>query len=361
MVGTKFVSAVFLFAFFSCTKKTEKTNPVIENITSSVYASGVIKTKNQYQVFSTVNGLIKEIFVTEGDVVIKGAPLMKVVNETAQLNSENAKLASDYAAVNSNLDKLNELKINIAQAKNKMDNDMSLQQRQRNLWLQNIGTQNELEQRELSYKNSSNTYQAAILRYNELKKQLDFSAQQSQKNLQISTVIAKDFTIKSGTNGKVYTILKEPGEMVNTQSPIAIIGDADDFLLELQVDEYDIASIRMGQKIFIKLDSYREKVFEAVVTKINPIMNEKSKSFTVEANFISKPAILYPNLTTEANIIIETKEKALLIPRNYLVDGAFVIMENKEKRKVVTGLKDYQKIEILSGLNAKDIILKPLK
>jgi HlyD family secretion protein len=347
--------------FFSCTKKREKTNPVIENITSSVYASGVIKTKNQYQVFSTVNGLIKEILVTEGDIVKKGTPLMKVVNETAQLNSENAKLAADYAAVSSNLDKLNELKINITQAKNKMDNDKSLLQKQRNLWQQNIGTQNELDQRELSYKNSANAYQAAILRYNELKKQLDFSAQQSQKNLQISTTIAKDFTIKSGTNGKVYTILKEPGEMVNTQSPIAIIGDANDFLLELQVDEYDIASIRNGQKIFIKLDSYREKVFEAAVTKINPIMNEKSKSFTVEANFISKPAVLFPNLTTEANIIIETKEKALLIPRSYLTDGDFVIMENKEKRKVVTGLKDYQKVEILSGLNANDIILKPIQ
>jgi HlyD family secretion protein len=326
-----------------------------------VYASGVIKTKNQYQVFSTVNGLIKEILVTEGDIVKKGTPLMKVVNETAQLNSENAKLAADYAAVSSNLDKLNELKINITQAKNKMDNDKSLLQKQRNLWQQNIGTQNELDQRELSYKNSANAYQAAILRYNELKKQLDFSAQQSQKNLQISTTIAKDFTIKSGTNGKVYTILKEPGEMVNTQSPIAIIGDANDFLLELQVDEYDIASIRNGQKIFIKLDSYREKVFEAAVTKINPIMNEKSKSFTVEANFISKPAVLFPNLTTEANIIIETKEKALLIPRSYLTDGDFVIMENKEKRKVVTGLKDYQKVEILSGLNANDIILKPIQ
>jgi HlyD family secretion protein len=357
----KLFLGISMMLLFSCTKKMEKIKPVIENITSSVYASGVIKTKNQYQVFSAVNGLVKEIFVTEGDIVKKGTPLMKVVNETAQLNSENAKLAADYAAVNSNLDKLNELKINIAQAKNKMDNDMALQQRQRNLWQQNIGTQNELEQRELSYKNSANAYQTAILRYNELKKQLDFSAQQSQKNLQISTTIAKDFTIKSGTNGKVYTILKEPGEMVNTQSPIAIIGDANDFLLELQVDEYDIASIRNGQKIFIKLDSYREKVFEAVVAKINPIMNEKSKSFTVEANFISKPAVLFPNLTTEANIIIETKEKALLIPRNYLTDGNFVILENKEKRKVVTGLKDYQKVEILSGLNANDIILKPIQ
>jgi HlyD family secretion protein len=346
---------------YSCKKSAEKTSPVIQKITSSVYASGVIKTKNQYQVFSTVNGLIKQVFVSEGDVVKKGDPLMQVLNETAKLNSENAQLAAEYASVNANLDKLNELKINIEQAKNKMDNDLSLLERQKNLWEQNIGTRNDLEQRELNYKNSANAYQAAGLRYNELKKQLNFSAKQSEKNLQISTSSVKDFTIKSETDGKVYTILKEKGEMVSTQSPVAVVGDAEDFFLELQVDEYDIAGIRIDQKILIKLDSYKGRVFEARVTKINPIMNEKSKSFTVEAAFITKPAVLFPNLTAEANIVIETKEKALLIPRSYLVDESFVMLKNKEKRKVTVGLKDYEKVEILSGLNIQDVILKPVK
>jgi HlyD family secretion protein len=286
---------------------------------------------------------------------------MKVLNETAQLNTENAKLAADYAAVNANQDKLNELKINIDLAKSKMENDQLLQQRQRNLWLQNIGTKNELEQKELAYKNSANAYDAAILRYNDLKRQLNFSAQQSQKNLQISTSMAKDFTIKSETDGKVYSVMKEQGEMVNTQSPVAIIGNADQFLVELQVDEYDIARIQTGQKIVLNMDSYKGQVFEAVVTKIDPIMNDRSRSFTVEAGFITKPPTLFPNLTTEANIIIQTKQKVLLIPRNYLIDDDYVLMENKEKRKVSTGLKDYQKVEILSGLTANEIILKPAK
>ena len=242
-----------------------------------------------------------------------------------------------------------------------MDNDALLQQRQRNLWAQNIGTKNELEQRELAYKNSTSGYEAATLRYGELKRQLNFSAQQSQKNLQISNSIAKDFTIKSEVNGKVYNVLKETGETVNTQNPVAIIGNASEFLLELQVDEYDIARIKTGQKIVVKLDSYKGQIFEAVVTKINPIMNERSKSFTTEAAFITKPAALFPNLTTETNILIETKEKALLIPRNYLLEGGFVLMENNEKRKVVTGLKDYMKVEILSGLTVHDIIIKPAR
>ena len=354
-------SLIFSIFFLSCKSSTEKISPTTENITESVYAAGIIKAKNQYQVFSTVSGLIKQILITEGDTVKKGDPLIIVVNETSRLNTDNAKLSADFASVNANADKLNELKTTINQAKNKMDNDGLLQQRQRNLWAQNIGTKNELEQRELAYKNSTTGYEAATLRYGELKRQLNFSAQQSQKNLQISNSIAKDFTIKSEVNGKVYNVLKETGETVNTQNPVAIIGDASEFLLELQVDEYDIARIKTGQKIVVKLDSYKGQIFEAVVTKINPIMNERSRSFTTEAAFITKPAALFPNLTTETNILIETKEKALLIPRNYLLEGGFVLMENKEKRKVVTGLKDYMKVEILSGLTVHDIIIKPAR
>jgi HlyD family secretion protein len=70
---------------------------------------------------------------------------------------------------------------------------------------------------------------------------------------------------------------------------------------------------------------------------------------------------LYPNLTTEANIIIQAKEKAMTIPRTYLLNDSLVILTNKEKRKVEIGLKDYQKAEILSGLSANETILKPVK
>lgn len=104
----------------------------------------------------------------------------------------------------------------------------------------------------------------------------------------------------------------------------------------MQVDEYDIARIQTGQKIVLNLDSYKGLVFEAVVTKINPIMNERLRSFTVEAGLITKPSALYPNLTTEANIIIQTKERALLIHRNYLIDESFVRWKYYQAIKTTT-------------------------
>ena len=351
-----FLAALLLLA---CNKKTEKTNPTEEKITESVYASGVIKSNNQYQVFSTVTGLVKEVLVTEGDVVKKGDAIMRLSDVTARLNNENAQIAADYSSVAANADRLNALRIDIDIAKTKMDNDASLVERQRSLWTQGIGTRNELDQRELTYKNSVNAYNAAKSRYADLQKQINFQAKQSQKNLQISNSTTGDYVIKSEANGKVYSLLKEKGEMVTTQNPVALVGDATGFTIELQVDEYDITRVLPGQKILLGMDSYKGQVFEAEVKKINPVMNAQSKSFLVEAVFLSPPPALYPNLTTEANIIIAVKDKVLTIPRNYLMDDNTVLLENKEKRKVVTGLKDYQKVEIISGLTKNDVILKP--
>lgn len=355
----RFLLAVIICLFACNQKQEETTTPVIQNITESVYASGIVKSRNQYQVFSTVNGILAQKKVSEGDTVQKGDVLVTLLNEAQRLNSENAELAATYSSVAYNADRLNELKINIDLARAKMQNDSSLFQRQQNLWKQEIGTRNELEQRELAWKNSITNYQAALLKYNSLKKEIDFRAQQAQKNLQISNSTSQDFSIKARQDGRVYSILKEPGELVTPQTPIAVIGDLNEFVMELQVDEYDIAKIKPGQKVFVSLDSYKGKVFEATVTKIQPIMDNRLRSFEIEATFLSKPSNLYPNLTVEANILISTKENAMTIPRNYITDENEVILKNGEKRKVVTGLKDYQRVEIISGLNKDDLIKLP--
>jgi HlyD family secretion protein len=345
----------------SCKNKEETIRPIVQNITESVYASGIVKSKNQYEAFSTVNGIIQSRKVLEGDIVHRGDVLMTLIDEAPKLNTENARLAATYASVPFNLDKLNELKEQINLAKAKMQNDSILFRRQQNLWAQNIGSRNELEQRELAWKNSVTNYQSTSLQYNDLKKQIQFAARQAQKNLEVSTSVTNDYIIRAKQDGKVYSLLKEPAEMVNTQTPIAIIGNANKFIMELQVDEYDISKIAVGQKVFVAMDSYKGQTFEAVVTKIDPIMNDRTRAFEVEASFTSQPSHLYPNLTVEANILITTKQNALTIPRPYLVDESYVLLKNDKKRKVVTGLKDFQRVEIVSGLSKDEVIKKPVQ
>ena len=168
-----------------------------------------------------------------------------------------------------------------------------------------------------------------------------------------------DFALRSKIDGIVYSLPKSIGEIVSPQTPLALIGDAKKFILEMQVDEYDILKIKKGLSVIVSLDSYKGKIFDALVTKIYPIMNEKSKTFLVEAEFTNAPPILYPNISFEANIIIQTKDKAILIPRNYLLNDSLVLRSNGDTVIVETGLKDYKKIEIISGVGAGDELRKP--
>lgn len=348
-------------AFLACKNKVEKIKPLQEDITESVYASGTIKAENQYQVYAKVNGIIKEIFEIEGNLVKLNTPLISVQNETSKLNSENAKLAASFNDFNANQNKLNDLEIGIDLAKSKFLNDSSLFVRQQNLWNQQVGSQNDLDQRKLAFQNSKTVYLSALNKYQDLKRQLQFVSQQAQKNLSIAQNQTNDFIVKSEIEGKVYSILKEKGEMVNTQTPLAIVGSANDFKLELQIDEYDIVKVQLGQLVLISLDSYKGQVYEAVINKINPIMNERTKTFLVEAKFTKQPKTLYPNLTAEANIIIQTKKNAITLPRNVVSDDGFVTKANGDKIAVKTGLKDYKKIEILSGVSISDEIIVPAK
>ena len=61
--------------------------PLVQQITESVYAPGVVKSRNQYEVFSTVPGIVAQIQVREGDTVGRGDVLMRLRSETQQLSA----------------------------------------------------------------------------------------------------------------------------------------------------------------------------------------------------------------------------------------------------------------------------------
>ena len=354
-------SFLLLLLLHACGKKQETTKPVREAITSSVYASGTVKAKHQYQVYTKANGTILEWLVNDGDAVNKGQVIMRISNNTSQINKANAALAAQLNNTEANKIKLAELKANIDFARTKYLNDSLALKRQQSLWEQNVGSKVDLEQRELAYQNSKTIVQTSILKYNDLKKQLDFLAAQSKNNLQLSEEVLSDFEVRSEVTGKIYAILKEVGEMVTPNAPLAVIGSANEFTIELQVDEYDVVKIKPGMKVYVSMDSYKGEVFEAVIKRINPYMNERTKTFTVESEFTKAPQVLYPNLSVEVNIFIETKTQVLTLPRSAVSEDNMVTLADGTQQKVTTGLKDYKKVEIISGLSETDevMLVKP--
>jgi HlyD family secretion protein len=348
-----------LILFLGCRSDQETISPVIQDITESVYASGVIKSENQYQVFATVSGIVDEIFTDEGAAVEIGSPLVFIANDAQKLMTDNAQLAAEFNALKVNHGKLDEARTLVELTKSQMKSDLAMLERQKRLWAQNIGAKVTLEQKELAYKSSTSNFESAKEKLSELERQLKYLSRQAENNLLISNKATSDYLVKSKIRGKVYQMNLAKGEIVTPQIPIAIIGDDKQYLLEMQVDEYDIVAIKLGMPVLVVLNSYRDSVFNAVVTKINPIMNLQSKTFTIEAEFVNPPTILYPNISFEANVVISTKKDALLIPRNYLLNDSIVVNQAGEKLIVRTGLKDYQMVEILSGIDVNAALILP--
>lgn len=354
------VFILLFFVIFSCGKSEENIFfPEKRSLTESVYASGLVKAKDQYEAFTLASGPIEQIYVLEGDTVKAGTPILKIFSEREKLGKENAQLSQNYADLKSNQGRIRDLELSIALAKSKKQNDSLLLVRQKNLWAQGIGSAVDLEQRELSFQNSKTSYESALLRFQDLKREIEFNSKSASKTLAISNALLGEYVLTSKIDGIVYSILKESGEMVSPQTPLAVIGSAEEFILELQVDEYDISKVELDQAILVTMDSFKEQVFEAKVTRIYPIMNSQSKSFTIEAIFTKAPPKLYPNLTLEANIVTQVKTETLVIPRNYLWLEDRVITETGDTIPVKVGIKTYQFAEILEGINEKTPLILP--
>ncbi|MFD2724664.1 efflux RND transporter periplasmic adaptor subunit [Hyunsoonleella rubra] len=330
------------------------------NLTESVYSSVTIQPDSLYQVYAIVAGILDENLVEEDDLVKKDERLIHILNNAPKLNARNAKLALDLAKENYNGSAaiLDGIKDEIVAATLKYKNDSINYFRQKNLWEQQIGSKVQYDTKQLNYQLSSNSLRLLKSKYNRTKNELETNVKQAKNNYETALIASKDFVVKSKINGKVYALYKEPGEIVNTMEPLASIGSASKFVIDMLVDEVDIVRISKQQDVIITLDAYNGNTFKGNVSKIYPKKDERNQTFKVEALFENPPKVLYPGLSGEANIIIAKKEKVLTIPKSYLID------DNKVKTddglvQVETGLQNLEYIEVVSGITKDTYLYNP--
>ena len=97
-----FVIIVIVLLLFSCGEPEEKILPQRIRLTESVYASATIQPDSLYQVYAAVSGILDRNLVDEGDLVLKGTPLLQIINNAPKLNTENARLSMQLAQENYN-------------------------------------------------------------------------------------------------------------------------------------------------------------------------------------------------------------------------------------------------------------------
>ncbi len=349
-----------LWSFISCSDSDESVYPTKTRLTESVYASAMVQPDSLYMAHAMVAGILERNLVEEGDTVTKGMPLIQITDNAQRIDTENAKLALQLAEENyrGSANRLDFLKNEIKSATLNLRNDSINYFRQKKLWEQNIGSKLQYENRKLAYEISRNDLTSLRNRYERTQKELSTQLEQARNNYRTSQIATQDFTVTSKIDGKVYALFKNQGELVNTMEPLASVGSAHDFVIELLVDEVDIVQLCVGQKALITLEAYGTEIFEATVSKIYPRKDERSQTFMVEALFDASPEVLYPGLSGEGNIVIDDKKDVLTIPKSYLVEGDKVLT-SKGLVAVVLGLQDMERVEVLEGIDEHTKILKP--
>lgn len=350
----------FLFIWTACEEKDEHIYPTESPLTESVYASASLVPQEEYQLFSAVSGILERVFVEEGQLVKRGDTLFQITNSNPELNARNARLALEKAEEDlyGAASPLKNLEQQIESAELRFENDSSLYFKQKKLWEQGIGAEVEYTNRQNAFEQSRNALTQAKNQLANTRRSLRLNLEQARNNLSSALNNQRDFTVTSKQDGKVYQINKEAGELVVPQEPLGVMGAADEFLIEMQVDEVDIVRLQTGLKTLITLDAYKGQVFEAEVVKIYPQKNIRTQTFSVDATFTALPEQLYSGLSGEANIIIRKKENALSIPKTYLIQGSKVLTDSGEVT-VETGLESLDRIEVLGGLDAETAIYKP--
>jgi len=346
----------------SCSKEEEKILPEKRDLTESVYSSVTIQPDSLYEVYAIVAGILDKNLVEEGAIISKNDALIQIINNTPKLNAQNAKLSLNLAIenYNGNAAILEGIKEEIIAAKLKYKNDSINYFRQKNLWEQNIGSKVDFDTKKLNYQLSSNNLLLLKSRYNRTENELKTAVKQAQNNYETSLIATKDYTVKSTINGKVYALYKNAGEIITTMEPLASVGSATDFIIEMLVDEVDIVKIAEDQMVLITLDAYKDDVFTGKVSRILPKKDERNQTFVVEALFENPPKKLYPGLSGEANIVIANKKDALTIPKEYLTDNTKVKTDNG-LIEISIGLQNMDFVEVTSGITKGTYIYKPEK
>lgn len=344
----------------ACSEKPESIKAVFKDLSVSVYASAEVKPKDYYLVYPTSAGIIEEWLVQVGDSVLKGQLIAQIENDNSVLQVESASLSAELASEKylgkANLLKSINTEISATQQQLKVDSMNYV--RLSKLQAKSIGSQVEYESGKLKYELSKSRMAGLVQRLNQTKIELKNAYLQSQKNLKSAVTQLDDFGVRSIINGKIFDIKAKSGELVNMQKPIASIGDAKTFIVEMWVDEKDISLIRMDQVFHLTLDAYPQDVFRGRISKIYPEKNYTNQSFKLEGRFDTQPGKLFAGLSGEANIVLEKKSNVLVIPQRFMLNDS-TVKTAKETLIVTTGAKDMSLIEITSGIDSNTVIILP--
>lgn len=330
---------------FQVWKNIEKKNVTLdittlkkEKISETVLTPGTLKLANEQTVYyAPEKGKIAEFLVTEGADVTIGTPLLRYENKQLDLEKKQTELQlqSSKLQLSSLLTQKKDLN---AQLENDKENKM---------------LQTELEQVKLQ------------------EKQANLEIEQVQLQKQSVEQQIADLIVKSELDGKVLSLYQDTALSkggMETQ-PLMQIGTLDQLIVEGAISEYDTLKIQVGQAVMLRSDTKPEESWQGKVSFIAYLPKEVSAlEGDVGVQYPIKVAVedtsipLKPGFQMIMEVVLDERTANTLpltsVKQEKDKDYVYTVVDGKaKKQKVKVGHAADETIEILEGLNEKDIVI----
>ena len=193
--------------------------------------------------------------------------------------------------------------------------------------------------------------------------QAEASLKRAQASLELAQQRLEDSIIKAPISGVIAQRFLDKGDTASPTRPFVTIVDMDVVKVTAKVPEREIGGIKVGAQAIIKPDAYPGENFSGAVVNISPIIDRSTMTCDIEIEVSNPHHKLKPGMFTRVELTVLEHKGVPVIPVDALLkegEETFVyVVNNGEalKKKVVVGISDGVKTEILSGLKAGEKLI----
>ena len=342
------------------------------DLAKSVVATGKIEPITKVELKSKASGIVEKWDADAGDKVKEGQVLVELDRQQilAAVRESRAALAAAEANEHAAMADVNRAK---ADAEGP---DVPLlyraYQRAQKMAKEGVVSESALDDAQKGYEMAVNKRDVsrAQLTVSDAKLiQAKAQVQQARATLDRAEEDLRYATITSPITGVVLSRDVEIGDAVSsilvlgsTATLVMTLGDISQVYVKGKVDEADIGKVYLGQPGRIKVESFKDKIFNGKVTKIAPLGVEKDNvtTFEVRVSIDNATGELKAMMTANAEILLDEHKNVLMIPEASIVydkdkNASVEVPEphgkdGKRKVEVKVGISNGAKTELLSGL-----------
>ena len=197
-------------------------------------------------------------------------------------------------------------------------------------------------------------------------------AEANLTNAQAKLALAREdravIDLLASFDGTIMSIGASVGEAVGTGA-IITLADLKQPVLEVYLDEADLDKVAVGFEVEVVFDSLPDDMFTGQVTEVSPSLQTVSNVDAVlawvqlDADSFSKPQSLPVGSNASVDVIGGRTQNAVLVPVEAVREigpdeyAVFVMEDGEPRLRIVTiGLMDYTSAEIVSGLDAGEVV-----